>query len=38
MNEVFKFEMKEIELSEDEFYLISDDWMGGNKMKLLVRL
>ncbi|WP_449536308.1 S26 family signal peptidase [Ferdinandcohnia sp. Marseille-Q9671] len=34
MTEVFETSMKEIKLSDDEFYLISDDWMRGKKMVL----
>ncbi|WP_010676355.1 signal peptidase I [Bacillus timonensis] len=34
MAEVFETSMKEIKLSDDEYYLISDDWLRGKMMVL----
>jgi hypothetical protein len=34
MMDIFNFSMKERELAEDEYYVVSDDWMRGT-MQLL---
>ncbi|MFE8698762.1 hypothetical protein ACFYKT_20975 [Cytobacillus sp. FJAT-53684] len=36
MTELFERSMKEIKLSDEEFYLISDDWLRG-KMIVLIK-
>lgn len=34
MMELFKRSMREIKLSDEEFYLIGDDWLRGKMMVL----
>ena len=34
MMELFKRRMREIKLSDEEFYLIGDDWLRGKMMVL----